>query len=114
MTRNIVAALAGKLDATERRRARSESERTDNLEAYDLVLRGREHFLRFTPEDNLAARGLYQKAVELDPDYARAYGGLAWTHLLEAFTTRSQDAHDRALACARKGVRINTASDSNF
>ena len=114
VTRNIVATLAGKLDATERRRARSESERTGNLEAYDLVLRGREHFLRFNPEDNLAARRLYEKAVELDPDYARAYAGIAWTHLVEGFSAESDEAHDRALEYARKGVRINPSSHSNF
>ena len=114
VTRKIVATLAGKLDATERRRARSASERTDNLEAYDLVLRGRELWLRFTPEDNLAARGLYEKAVALDPDYARAYSGLAWTYLQEAWTSGSVDAHERALVYARKGVRINPASHSNY
>ena len=114
VTRKIVATLAGKLDATERRRARGESERTDNLEAYDLMLRGRELWLRFTPEDNLAARRLYEKAVELDPDYARAYAGLAWTYLQEAWTTGSEEAHERALAHARKGVHINPASHSNY
>ena len=114
VTRNIVATLAGKLDATERRRARSESERTDNLEAYDLVLRGREHFLRFTAEDNIAARRLYEKAIELDPDYARAYASLAWTYLVDAMRTGSEEALDSALEYARKGVRINPASHSNY
>ena len=114
VTRNIVATLAGKLDATERRRGRAASERTDNLEAYDLVLRGRELWLRFTPEDNLAARRLYEKAIELDPDYARAYASLAWTYLVEAMRTGSQEALDSALETARKGVRINPASHSNY
>ena len=114
VTRMIVATLAGKLDATERRRARAAAERTDNLEAYDLVLRGREIWLRSTPEDNLAARTLYEKAIELDPDYARAYAGLAWTYLEEGWTTGSEAAHDRALSYARKGVRINPASHSNY
>ena len=114
VTRMIVATLAGKLDATERRRARGAGERTDNLEAYDLVLRGREIWLRSTPEDNLAARKLYEKAIELDPDYARAYAGLAWTYLEEGWTTESGEAHDRALSYARTGVRINPASHSNY
>ncbi len=114
VTRTIVATLAGKLDATERRRARGASERTGNLEAYDLVLRGRELWLRFTPEDNLAARQQYEKAIEADPDYARAYAGLAWTYLQEAWTTGSEEAHHRALELARKGVRINSASHSNY
>ena len=114
VTRTIVATLAGKLDATERRRARGDSERTDNLQAYDLVLRARELWLRFTPEDNLAARGLYEKAIELDRDYARAYSGVVWTYLQDAWTTGSDEAHERALEYARKGVRINPASHSNY
>ncbi len=114
VTRTIVATLAGKLDATERRRARGDSERTDNLKAYDLVLRARELWLRFTPENNLAARDLYEKAIALDRDYARAYSGVAWTYLQEAWATGSEEAHDRALEYARKGVRINPASHSNY
>ncbi|MCH8113437.1 MAG: tetratricopeptide repeat protein [Proteobacteria bacterium] len=114
VTRQIVATLAGKLDATELRRARGAGERTENLEAYDLVLRGRERLSRFTLEDNLAARRLYEEAVALDPDYARAYAGLAWTYLIEARTTGLDEAYERALAHARKGVRINPASHSNY
>ena len=113
VTRQIVATLAGKLDATELRRARAAGERTENLEAYDLVLRGREFYLRSTPEDNLAARRLYEEAVALDPDYARAYAGLAWTHLEEARTTGSDEAYERALEHARKGVHIDPGSHSN-
>src|SRR5919106_1380973 len=64
----IVATLAGKLGESERRRARSLQ--TDNPQAYDCVLRGRELWYRFTPEANREARRLYEKAIELDPDYA--------------------------------------------
>ena len=81
VTSRIVVTLAGKLEESERRRARSLQ--TENLEAYDCVLRGRELWFRFTPEANREARRLYEKAIELDPDYARAYASLAWTYLTE-------------------------------
>jgi tetratricopeptide (TPR) repeat protein len=113
VTSRIVATLAGKLAETERRRARSQ---TENLEAYDCVLRGRELWERFTPEANRAARRLYEKAIELDPDYARAYAGLAWTYLVE-HSERWLDPGDqpleRALDHARRGVMVNPASHSN-
>jgi TolB-like protein len=48
---------------------------TDNLEAYDYFLRGVEAFNRFTQEANAQARQMYGKALELDPQYARAYSG---------------------------------------
>ena len=114
VTGRIVATLAGKLAESERRRARSGQ--TENLEAYDCVLRGRELWERFTPEANREARRLYEKAIELDPDYARAYASLAWTYLVE-HSERWGNAEDqpleRALELARQGVMVNPASHSN-
>jgi adenylate cyclase len=46
---------------------------TDNLEAYDDVLRGLAYSWRETKEDDAKALKLYEKAIELDPDYADAY-----------------------------------------
>jgi adenylate cyclase len=114
VTGRIVATLAGKLAESERRRARSGQ--TENLEAYDCVLRGRELWERFTPEVNRQARRLYEKAIALDPDYARAYASLAWTYLVE-HSERWGNADDRplerALELAREGVIVNPASHSN-
>ena len=47
--------------------------RTDNLEAYDTFLHGAEYFYRFTKEGNAQARALFEKTIELDPQYAEAY-----------------------------------------
>ena len=114
VTSRIVATLVGKLAASERRRARSGQ--TENLEAYDCVLRGREHWDRFRPEDNREARRLYEKAIEIDPDYARAYASLAWTYLLEhreRWAGAEDQPLERALEIARRGVMVNPASHSN-
>ena len=116
VTARIVATLAGKIQTTERRRAR-DLDRTENLQAYELVLRGRELWLRFTAEDNLEARRLYERAIELDPDYARAYASVAWTYLMAFDHHWSEDAADtldRALEFAQRGVKVNPASHSNF
>src|SRR4029079_13786236 len=43
---------------------------TDNLEAYDAILRGQEYYWRFTKEANAQARRMFEKAIELDPQYA--------------------------------------------
>jgi adenylate cyclase len=114
VTSRIVATLAGKLTESERRRARSGQ--TENLEAYECVLRGREFWERFTPEANREARRLYEKAIELDPDYARAYASLAWTYLVEhseRWASPGEQPLERALEIARKGVTVNPASHSN-
>ena len=55
--------------------------RTDNLEAYDTFLRGVEYYYRFTKEGNAQARPLFEKTIELDPQYAEAYAWLGWTYL---------------------------------
>jgi TolB-like protein/cytochrome c-type biogenesis protein CcmH/NrfG len=114
VTSRIVVTLAGKLEESERRRGRSLQ--TENLEAYDCVLRGRELWFRFTPETNREARRLYEKAIELDPDYARAYASLAWTYLTEhdeRWGSPEDQPLERALEYARRGVMVNPASHSN-
>ena len=116
LTQRIVGQVATKLDESERRRVRGQKE-TANPQAYDLVLQGREQWLRFTPETNLEARELYQRAAELDPDYARAHAGLAWTYLMEYGEQWSEDrdaTHAEALAHARRAVDANPASHSNY
>ena len=107
VTRNIVATLAGRLEATERQRVRTD--RTENLGAYDYLLRGREIFHRFTPDANHEARRFYEKAIALDPNYARAYASLVWTYILdfrEAWSDNPEEALDRALEVSRKGAGL--------
>ncbi|KZS53101.1 adenylate/guanylate cyclase domain-containing protein [Rhizobium anhuiense] len=51
---------------------------TDNPEAYQIYLMGRSFFNRGHESRSIkAARGLFAKAVDLDPRYARAYAGLS-------------------------------------
>lgn len=46
---------------------------TENPEAYQYYLRGRYHWLKGTPEDYEKAREYFEKAVEKDPTFAKAY-----------------------------------------
>jgi TolB-like protein/DNA-binding winged helix-turn-helix (wHTH) protein/Tfp pilus assembly protein PilF len=50
---------------------------TQNAEAYDLYLRGRHFWNQLTPETNRRAVEFYQKATQLDPEFALAWAGLA-------------------------------------
>jgi adenylate cyclase len=54
-----------------------ESEPTANVEAYTYYLRGRQFSHAWTRSYLLLARRMFLKAVELDPNYARAYAGIA-------------------------------------
>jgi len=50
---------------------------TDNLDAYDDLLRGRDLFLNFSNESNREAGKCFHRAIELDPNYAAAHAELA-------------------------------------
>ena len=50
---------------------------TENIKAYDAYLRGWNYYLRNTPQDWAKAISHFLKAVELDPDYSRAYAAIA-------------------------------------
>jgi non-specific serine/threonine protein kinase len=53
------------------------SKPTDNLQAYDLYLRGRSYARRLTRQDLEFALQMYENAVTQDPDFALAYAGIA-------------------------------------
>jgi tetratricopeptide (TPR) repeat protein len=50
--------------------------RTESLEVYDYLLRGKEHLRRETRSENIKSRQMFGKAIELDPNFASAYVGL--------------------------------------
>jgi TolB-like protein/class 3 adenylate cyclase len=78
VTRNVVTALAVELTKEDRERVARRG--TENTQAYDVFLKGWQHYLRQTPEDFRAAIVHFKKAVELDPKYGRAYAALAATY----------------------------------
>jgi adenylate cyclase len=53
---------------------------TENLEAYDDLLRGMEDFVSLTKNGNVKARQMFEKAIALDPKYALAYADLGWNY----------------------------------
>jgi tetratricopeptide (TPR) repeat protein len=50
---------------------------TENAQAYDVFLKGWEHYLKQTPEGFRDALVDFKKATELDPNYGRAWAALA-------------------------------------
>jgi tetratricopeptide (TPR) repeat protein len=70
--------LALRVDESRLRRTRSAP--AASLGAYDLWLRGKEHLVRGTLEDDLAAREYFTKALEIDPHYPRAHAGLSLSY----------------------------------
>jgi len=50
---------------------------TVNVEAYNYYLKGRQLFHAFTKSYLILAKEMFARAVEIDPNYARAYAGMA-------------------------------------
>ena len=71
----IASALKVELSPAERERI--EKRPTGNLTAYDYYVKGQEYYQRYRSAGNESAIELFQKALELDPDFALAHAGLA-------------------------------------
>jgi TolB-like protein/thioredoxin-like negative regulator of GroEL len=106
VVRGIASALPVRLQAAPLRVERGAA--TASIAAYEEFLRGRERYGRMTPEDNRIALSHFQRAVEMDPGFARAHAGLAlagsrlaidgWTEDPEGALGESMAHADRAAA----------------
>jgi adenylate cyclase len=107
VTQRIVSAMAVKLTEAEKRRLGRPP--TGNPEAYDLVLRGHEERRLTTRDGNAEARRLFVKALDLDPNYAGAYLGMAWTHLQswQFMWSTDREGLERARELAEKAIALN-------
>ncbi|WP_342622405.1 winged helix-turn-helix domain-containing tetratricopeptide repeat protein [Pseudomonas alkylphenolica] len=75
---SVVGAIAPQLERAEIERAKRKP--TDSLDAYDYYLRGTAKLHNGTREAIDQALLWFYKAIELDPEYASAYGMAAWCH----------------------------------
>jgi TolB-like protein/Flp pilus assembly protein TadD len=107
ISQKVADALALRLSGEEKRRLTKRD--TKNLEAYQLYLTGRYHHARLIPPEIRTAIGFYQQAIDLDPDYAPAYFGLAEANRSLAITSDvpSKDSLPQATAAARKALEID-------
>ena len=83
-----------------------------SVEAYLKLLKGLELVFRWTKDDNLMARKLYQEAIDIDPEYGSAYAQVGWTYVWGAFRGWSDDP-DGALVKAgelgKKAISLGNA-----
>jgi adenylate cyclase len=75
INQKIVAALAVRLTTGEK--ALVSQKGTDNLAAYEHLMKGREYHRKLTQEDFGRAEACFKKAIELDPNYTQAKAALA-------------------------------------
>jgi adenylate cyclase len=108
VTTHIVSALALNLNAGDRRSIAAEQ--TDNLEAYDSFLRGRELWFQTTKEANREAATLLRRAIELDPRFAPAYAFLGGSYVIDyanGWSASPAQALEEAEKAARHAVHLD-------
>jgi TolB-like protein/class 3 adenylate cyclase/tetratricopeptide (TPR) repeat protein len=111
VTRHIVTALA--LNLTENDKQRITAEHTDNLEAYDCFMRGREQFRRLTKAANVQAKELFQRAIELDQKFPPPYALIAIAHGLD-YLNRWSAVPARSLELAESHAARAAALDEQY
>jgi serine/threonine-protein kinase len=84
-------------------------EPTRDLQAYQLFLKGRELFIKYTPESLLSAIDYYERALARDPNFALAAAHLANSNieLAEMGTMEPDIAYRRAAEAAAKALRLD-------
>lgn len=89
---------------------------TAHFAAYEAVLEGRYHFLRFDPADQAKALACFERAVEIDPGYAAAHIGIALNHWGQMVVgmANPRQAMQRSVEAAREALRLDpTNSDGH-
>lgn len=104
---SVVGAIAPQLERAEIERAKRKP--TESLDAYDYYLRGMANFHQGTREAVDEALPLFYRAIQLDPEYASAYGMAAWCHFWRKIngwmTDRLQEVAEGA-RLARRAVEL--------
>jgi TolB-like protein/Tfp pilus assembly protein PilF len=107
ITATIVSTLAGRVEATQLVRARAAP--VERLEAYDFLLRGKDHHHRFTAQDCATCIEMFDQAIEKDPEYAVAHAWLACGLGQAMVWGLDENARlvDRAQAAAERGLELD-------
>lgn len=108
ITARILTAL--EVQIAPRDRSRVAQRDTASVGAYDELLRGLDYFGRRSPENNRLAKQHYERAIALDPGFARAYAGLAMVNARDAtdgWDPKPEIALSRASELAEKAQRLD-------
>ncbi|HEV2495553.1 MAG TPA: protein kinase [Terriglobia bacterium] len=81
---------------------------TVNVKAYDYYLRGRQFFHQFRRKSYEFAQQMFERAIEIDPNYARAYAGIAdcCSFLYSSFQAGSNN-REKADEASRRALELD-------
>ena len=108
ISEKVANALTLQLDRREQQRLTKRQ--TTSPEAYELYLRGRYSYFKLTEPEIRRSIDFYQRAIDLDPNYALAYAGIADAYRtlpIAGWKGASKDGFPQAKAFARKALAID-------
>ena len=104
--REIADATASALSVSLKRPGTTVQQKVDP-KAYDFFLRGLGYFGKHTQQNNLHARQMFQQAIEIEPEFGRAWAGLAYTHGFEYMYFNAADASlEEARYTSRRALEL--------
>jgi adenylate cyclase len=118
IARSVVDALGLSLTQREERWLLRRS--TSNVPPYEFYLRGRKLFQKWTRQNIELARKMFQRAIELDPDFAGAWAGLATVHVYlfgcddEPHLEKAREASAHALKLDPESAEAHVAAGQGF
>jgi adenylate cyclase len=84
---------------------------TNNLEAYDYYLRGRQFFYQYKTKGMEFALKMFSQAIEIDPDFVRAYAGIAdCCSFLFMYAGNNDHHRNQADLMSRKALKLDPDS----
>jgi adenylate cyclase len=110
VTAEIVTAMAVTLTPDEQQRLVRKG--TDNLEAYDYLLRAREKWWQLSREGTTDAEAMLELAIALDPDFSTPYAWLSYVRLQEhihGWRDESEQPLEQASDLAKKAIALDDA-----
>jgi len=103
---NIAEALKVSLSRSEHEALGQPS--TSDVQAYDLYLRGRRFYYQYRKRGAEMALEMFQRAIEIDPAYARAWAGIADCYcFFYLYVARIPENIKEAEAASRKALELN-------
>jgi len=103
----IATAMKAELSREERSRVRRGP--TNDVPAYQLFQRGREFYIKYTPENLLRSIEFFDKAIARDPSFALAYAvkSIAYTELVEVGALSPALAYERATEASEQALKLD-------
>jgi adenylate cyclase len=75
--------------------------------AYDFYLRGLSYFAKHSAQDTIYARQMFQRAIDIEPGFGKAWAGLAYTYGFEyMYFNAARESREEALRSSTRALEL--------